>query len=519
MNKYLAKLLMYHEVHRLSREGFSITRISQEFVMDWRTVKSYLSMSEQEYERFIEKHCERKKELQPYESFVRTKLQQYPDTPAAQMHDWLKEHFADLGTVSAKTVFNFVAWVRQKYSLPKLSSTRVYEMVAETAYGLQAQVDFGFYNMRDGTGKQVKVFFFTMVLSRSRYKYVWFSISHFTSQLAIIAHERAFNFFKGVPREIVYDQDRVFISDENKGDIILTADFKAYVREQSFQLRFCRKSDPESKGKVENVVKYTKQNFLYNRPFEDIEILNYAALAWLSRTANALPHGLTQKQPAAEWEIEQPFLNPYTPIIIKPKTQLYTIRKDNTISWKSNFYSVPAGTYKDRFSKLNVHCEGEFIILADLQNKEICRHKISIAKGQKIKNTDHARDKESPINELIEQVCKLLDKPEQGRLFLTKIRKDKPRYIRDHIVLVRQCIEQNEKQCINLALDFCIANNIGSATDFKAVIQQYGRQANPYKPLSNALLNPLNGTLNALALTEPAKSTISDYEVLLSTKQ
>jgi len=511
--------MMYHEIHRMSREGFSITRISQEFVINWRTVKNYLAMSEQEYERFIDRHSERKKELQPYEGFVLSKLQKYPDTPAAQMHDWLKEHCPDLGAVAPKTVFNFVAWIRQKHSLPKLSSARVYEMVEETAYGLQAQVDFGFYNMRDGTGKQIKVSFFTMVLSRSRYKYIWFSLGHFTTQLAIEAHEKAFYFFKGIPREIVYDQDRVFISDENKGDIILTADFKSYVREQSFQLRFCRKSDPESKGKVENVVKYTKQNFLYNRPFDDIEILNFAALAWLGRTANALPHALTQKPPAIEWEIEQPFLNSYTPIIIKPHIQLYTIRKDNTISWKSNFYSVPAGTYKDRFSKLNVYCEGEFIILSDLQNKEICRHKISIAKGQKIKNTDHARDKESPINELIEQVCKLLDKPEQGRLFLSKIRKDKPRYIRDHIVLARQCIEQNEKQYINLALDYCCANNIGNATDFKAVIQQYSKQANPSKPFPTALLNPLNRTLNAIALTEPAKSAIADYEVLLSTQQ
>jgi hypothetical protein len=42
--------------------------------------------------------------------------------------------------------------------------------------------------MRDGTGKQVKVTFFTMVLSRSRYKFVWFSEVHFTAPLAVMAY-------------------------------------------------------------------------------------------------------------------------------------------------------------------------------------------------------------------------------------------------------------------------------------------------------------------------------------------
>lgn len=111
--------------------------------------------------------------------------------------------------------------------------------------------------MRDGLGERIKVFFFTMVLSRSRFKYVCFQDQHFTSELAIKAHEKAFAFFGGMPDEIVYDQDKVFLVSENKGDLILTSCFRAYSRQRPFKLHFCRKSDPESKGKVEHVVKYT----------------------------------------------------------------------------------------------------------------------------------------------------------------------------------------------------------------------------------------------------------------------
>jgi hypothetical protein len=47
---------------------------------------------------------ERNKVLSPYESFVKSRLEKFRDTPAAQMHDWLKEHFKDLPKVSQKYV-------------------------------------------------------------------------------------------------------------------------------------------------------------------------------------------------------------------------------------------------------------------------------------------------------------------------------------------------------------------------------------------------------------------------------
>ena len=60
----------------------------------------------------------------------------------------------------------------KRSNLPKIHPEREYLIVDEQPYGKQAQVDFGEYNMRDGNGHRVKVWFFTMVLSRSRHKYV-----------------------------------------------------------------------------------------------------------------------------------------------------------------------------------------------------------------------------------------------------------------------------------------------------------------------------------------------------------
>src|ERR1039457_3261213 len=107
-----------------------------------------------------------------------------------------------------------------------------------------------------------RIHFFVMMLSRSRMKFVQFSEVPFTTHMTIDAHEEAFKFFGGIPQEIVYDQDRLLLVEERMGELLLTNEFKDYVFEQEFQLHFCRKADPQSKGTVEGVVKYVKNNFL-----------------------------------------------------------------------------------------------------------------------------------------------------------------------------------------------------------------------------------------------------------------
>ena len=82
---------MYHEVHRLLREGVSYSAIASLFVMNRRTVVKYAGMTEAEYEAFLIKKDTRTKLLDVYEAFVRDRLMAHPAASAAQMHDWLKE--------------------------------------------------------------------------------------------------------------------------------------------------------------------------------------------------------------------------------------------------------------------------------------------------------------------------------------------------------------------------------------------------------------------------------------------
>ncbi len=60
MNIYHAKILMYHQIHQLDRDGYSVFKISEMLEINRRTVKKYLAMSEQEYEAFLISQSDRK---------------------------------------------------------------------------------------------------------------------------------------------------------------------------------------------------------------------------------------------------------------------------------------------------------------------------------------------------------------------------------------------------------------------------------------------------------------------------
>jgi len=520
MNPFLSKLMTYHEVHQLSRNGFSISYISKHLGLNWRTVRKLLAVEDdRDYEKYLENYRCKNKILQPYETFVRSKLEQYPDTSSAQMHDWLKEHFMDFPVVAPKTVFNFIAWIRGKYHIPKIELHRVFEMVEETPYGAQGQIDFGQYNMRNNLGKRIKVYFFALVLSRSRYKYVSFSIKPFTSHLAIEAHESAFKFIEGITGTLIYDQDKVFLTDENKGDLILTQAFRDYAASRGFKLHFCRKSDPQSKGKIENVIRYIKQNFLYNRPFTDIDILNAEALAWLARTANHLPHAFTRKAPAAEWLLEKPYLQPFHPVVLlHPAMENYGVRKDNSFSYKGNLYSLPAGTYSGRGSTVLIQRLDNLLSVYNLQHQLISTHKIPIGKGEKVINNDHKREKGTAISELEDKFCTMVGETQMGRQLIAAIRRDKPRYIRDQLQALLQVIESTATEgVIAQTLQYCCAHGINSASDFKSIAFFYvSQQEQPCSESNHSFhfgLNPLNHQLPNLALIEPATSSINDYDM------
>ena len=508
--KTIGDWIMYYEVQRLHREGLSFRTIAQTLVMNRRTVIKYSAMSEAEYETFLNKKDARGKLLDEYESFVKTRLQAHPAASAAQVHDWLKEHHPTFPLVAARTVYNFVIAVRQKYGIALQEPGRDYFVIEELPYGLQAQADFGQYILRNADEKRRKVYFFVMMLSRSRMKYVRFSIIPFTSLTAIDAHEEAFKFFGGVTKEVVYDQDRLFLIEEQMGDLLLTQDFKSYVFEQSFRLYFCRKADPQSKGKVENVVKFVKNNFLYGRAFFDTETLQAQVLAWLQRTGNGMPHSTIRKIPLQEWAIEKEHLNPWVSVKLLPAYITRYVRLDNTIAYAGNFYSLPHGTFK-KDAQVMLWLKAGELHIHDNQQNFLCKHPVPQNKGNKIINTDHKRDKTTKLKVLLAQTADLFNNAALAAQYFELIGAVKGRYLRDQVLSIREAINGRNKELVNKVLEKCVAERYLSAVSFSELINLHEEQDQTITAPTGKiiLLDPHN---SRKAETKPDKSNLGDYE-------
>jgi len=513
------RIYMWYKVKELEQKNLSKSRISREVGLDRGTVRKYMAMSEDEFQKLIERGRHLPKKLNEYLDYVKEELQQHPYLSAAQIEDRLKEHYLDLPQVHSKTVYNFVQLVRRQYGIskPKGEGQRDFEHLPPVSYGKQAQVDFGEYNIQSITGGRVKVYFFVIVLSRSRYKFVYFQASPFTTRDAVYAHLLAFEYFQGIPLEILYDQDSVFIHDENLGDYLLTHDFGAFIQSQPFEAVFCRKSDPQSKGKVENVVGYVKKNFLRGRIYQDDTGLNQNVLLWLSRTANAKIHGTTFKVPAQEWETEKHYLQKLKDKAVKPDNDLitYNVRKDNTVAYRGNFYTLPLGTYQGRKTtillsqaegQLNLYCADKTLLAT---------HPVSNGKGELVRNSDHSRDKSSSSSQNHEQVYLLLGSNQEAAMYLELLRKDKPRYYNDNLRAIIKGTKNIPEEFIRQSLSFCLENGLYNGNGFCQVTINYQKVNQQAKRLKTNIAVTSTTALNNRAEMSVQTSNIRTYENLI----
>lgn len=512
------KVFMWYKIKQFREKGLSRSQIGLELGIYRGTVANYLSMTESEFIEWIKSPRHLPKKLSSYHDFIKDLLDTAPYLSSAQVEDRLKENFDDLPDVSSKTIYNFVNNIREQYNIPKKKEKlpRQYAKLPERDYGEEAQVDFGSYRMlTKGSGRE-KIYFFVMVLSRSRKKFVYCQQKPFTTATTVYAHELAFKYFTGIPRKIMYDQDRVLITDENLGDVLLTDEFMQFTSSYPFEAVFCRKSDPESKGKVENVVKYVKYNYFKGRVFHGIESLQQGVIAWLKRTANAKIHQTTQKVPDQEWEIEKHHLLPYNNTPQKPILELkeYTVRKDNTILFRSNFYSLPLGTYKGANTKILLEEKQGELFLYSKTDTLLASHIISTESGKTIRNTDHKREKSKSLQRTHELVLNALGNSSTAESYLSLIENDKPRYYHDNLKAIQKYIDDVSKEIIDQALSFCLENNILNGYRFADVLKYYQKeQAESITPL-NIDASSLSSKTNIENMI-PQTSNIQQYESIM----
>lgn len=164
-------------------------------------------------------------------------------------------------------------------------------------------------------------------------------------------------------------------------------------------------------------------------------------------TAEFIIH-TTKKRPADVFELEKAHLRPISPsldVTGVPKTNLAnsitrTVRKDHTILYKSNRYTVPCGTYTSFGKTVQIviqEAEQELLIY-DLETGEYLRKHPITHKGKLIQNRNHLRDRAKGIDVYLERIAHEFENPDAAKEYLERIRKNYPRYIRDQLQLIQK---------------------------------------------------------------------------------
>ena len=353
--------------------------------------------------------------------------------------------------------------------------------------GKQAQVDMGEIRLQTATGRYKKIYCFAMIMTHSRYKFVFWQEKPFTTDSFIQAHIKAFSFYGGRPQEMVYDQDKILAVSENNGDIIYTEGFQNYINVVKFDVFLCHGSDPESKGLVENVVKFAKHGFAEHRIFSDIDSFNADCMAWLKRKGNGKVHGTTKKIPAEVFELEREHLIPvseYSFAHAVNENIPYQVRKDNIVLYKGNRYRVPKGTYSPG-KKVFMIVNNEVVSITDCLTGEIyASHPLCHEKGRLVGQKRDDRDKSRSIQEQESLLQEMFQNDELVIPFLKHIHEEKPRYYRDQLGVIRRLFEEWNAEALIEGLHYCSERELYSAGELKSTViyfHQKKKEANTQK--------------------------------------
>lgn len=208
-------------------------------------------------------------------------------TNSAVIFDRLKENGFQGGKTIVKNYISahkdLVPAKRQVVS-PQGNRGRRYQ----TAPGESYQMDWGFVEVETEQGKTYKVACFVMICHCCGKRYVEF-FPNARQENLFIGMIHAF-LYMGIPEHVLTDNMKsVVIRRDDEGRPIWQKDYELFMGNLCFETKLCKSRHPFTKGAVERLVRFVKENFLPGRIFTELTDLNYEAIRWCD-TQNGVYH-------------------------------------------------------------------------------------------------------------------------------------------------------------------------------------------------------------------------------------
>jgi len=321
------------EIKILKREGLSNRHIARRLGINPRTVKKHVS----EFDRApVNKRSSQKtSKLDPFMENVKTWLDQDIEYSAA----WVFDRLRPMGFEGGYEI------VKRMVRSMKEDRTRKAYLRFETEPAQQAQVDWGdfIWDLPDGTSR--RFYLFAMILGYSRKLYCEL-VETCDLVTFLDCHIRAFEFFGGVPRDILYDRMRNVFIRKLAGKAVFNRSLVSLGLHYGFRPTVAPAYAPWVKGKVERPMDFVREGFWRGYGFTSLERANKDLFAWLDMKSLRI-HSTTHEQVQARFLREQPVLGSLPKNLFDTSYLVYrTAHKDCCVHFETNRYMVPHALVK-----------------------------------------------------------------------------------------------------------------------------------------------------------------------------
>lgn len=148
-----------------------------------------------------------------------------------------------------------------------------------TGPGEAYQMDWGFVKVESSVGVEYRVACFAMICHHCGQRYVEF-FPNAKQENLFIGMIHAF-YYMGIPKYILTDNMKSVVTRRDpEGHPIWQHDYEAFMKLIGFDTKLCKPRHPFTKGAVERLIRFVKDNFLAGRLCSNITELNIQALQW-----------------------------------------------------------------------------------------------------------------------------------------------------------------------------------------------------------------------------------------------
>ena len=316
------------DIITLHRKGLKQRAIARKLGISRNTVKKYVENPELAFDSPQPRG--RKSQLDPFSDNIKAWVEEDSDYTAT----WIYDRLSNMGFVGSYEI------VKRRVRQIKENYHKVAFMRFETEPGYQAQVDFGEFQVARPDGSVTKLYLFSMILGYSRKMYAEL-IERCDLPTFLDCHIHAFEYFGGVPDQILYDRMKNVYIGKIAGKKKFNDTLMGFALHYGFKPEVAPAYAAWVKGKIERPYSFIREGFWRGYGFICLETANLDLMAWLSKKDQRV-HGTTHEVVDVRFYREKPHLNMLPPREFDTSWRVYRkVYKDCTVRFEGNSYVVP----------------------------------------------------------------------------------------------------------------------------------------------------------------------------------